>query len=310
MELFSSIPLRGAVFAVALSLLGLGPASAQSDADPDTTEGWQYEMSSKLSGTQAAYKDWQGGGLNSLSFTTSVDGTAEKQVGRWAQRHDLRLAFGLITSEADEEGEPLRKADDQIRAESNLRYTGTGFFRHFKPTISARLRTQFARGFDYTDNPFPAGHPFAGQDPPVQTSEFFAPAFLTQTLGLTYAPRDWYTVRLSAASKQTIVRDLRLGELYDIDPGEQSRVEAGAEIAATLDREIAKNVRYKSSAIVFFSVNQLENPPDVLWENYFTMRVNSWLTANLEVVALFDENTSDALQLKEVLSLGVTIDLI
>jgi hypothetical protein len=40
------------------------------------------------------------------------------------------------------------------------------------------------------------------------------------------------------------------------------------------------------------------------------MQVNSWLTTNLEVTALFDENTTDAIQLKEVLSLGVTVDLI
>jgi len=98
--------------------------------------------------------------------------------------------------------------------------------------------------------------------------------------------------------------------LYDIDPDERARVEVGAELAGTVDREIAANVRYKSSATVFFSAGQIEKPPDVVWENYFTMKINDWLTTNLEVTAMFDENTSDAIQLKEVLSLGISIDLI
>jgi hypothetical protein len=297
----------GVLLILAMSPQHVGAQSA--DAPPDTT-GWTYDLAGKLSGSQAAYKDWQEGGLNTLSFTTSIDGTAQRSAHRWTQTHELRLGFGIISSEDDEPDEPLRKSTDQIRAQTNLRYTGSGFFRLFKPTVSARLRTQFAKGFDYTNNPFPEGHPSAGEDPPVQTSEFFAPAFITETIGLTYNPKEWYTVRLSAASKQTVVRDQDLRILYDVDPKESTRVEAGAEIAATFSREIFTNVRYKSSANVFFSFNQTENPPDVLWENYITMQVNSWLTTDLEFVALFDENTSDAIQLKEVLSVGVTFVLI
>ncbi len=295
-----------------LLVVATGPqhVTAQSaDAAPDTTR-WTYDLAGKLSGSQAAYKDWQEGGLNTLSFTTSISGTAQQTTDRWTQTHELRLGFGIITSEDDEDDEPLRKSSDQIRAQTNLRYTGNGFFRRFKPTISARLRTQFAKGFDYTSNPFPEDASFAEDEPPVQTSEFLAPAFITETIGLTYNPREWYTVRLSAASKQTVVRDEDLRILYDVDRDQTARVEAGAEIAATFSREIFTNVRYKSSANVFLSFNQIENPPDVLWENYITMQVNNWLTTDLEFVALFNENTSGAIQLKEVLSVGVTFVLI
>lgn len=285
---------------------------AQSDpsGEPADTSGFQYELSGRFSGTQAAYRNWQEGGLNTLSFSTSLDGAAEKTDGRWRQRHTLRLAFGLLTSEADDAGEPIRKTDDLIRAESNFRYAGSGFFRLFKPTLSARVRTQFAKGFDYTENPYPDDDPLAGREPPVQTSSFLAPGTFVETLGLTYAPRDWYTVSLSAASKQTVVRDEDLRVLYDVDPDRLARVEAGAEIGATLDRQLAENVRYQSNATVFFSVGQIEEPPDALWENFITMRINSWLTTNFEFVALFDENTSNAIQLKEVLSVGVTVDFI
>lgn len=284
-------------------------ARAQSEEPADTTEGFQYELSGRFSGSQAAYRNWQEGGLNTLSLGATLDGVAEEDDGRWRQRHDARLAFGLLTTEADEEGEPIRKTDDLIRAESNFRYAGSGFFRRFKPTVSARVRTQFAKGFDYTENPF-SEEPLASREPPVQTSAFLAPGTFIETLGLTYAPKDWYTVSLSAASKQTVVREEDLRVLYDVDPDQLARVEAGAEIAATVDRQLAENVRYQSSATVFYAAGQIEEPPDALWENYITMRINSWLTTNLEFVALFDDNTSSAIQLKEVLSVGVTVDFI
>lgn len=306
-----SSALTGLFVLVLAGLLALpfASAQAQSDEPADTTEGFQYELTGRFSGSQAAYRNWQEGGLNTLSFGATLDGVAEEDDGRWQQRHDARLAFGLLTTEADEEGEPIRKTDDLIRAESNFRYAGSGFFRRFKPTLSARVRTQFAKGFDYTENPF-SEEPLASREPPVQTSAFLAPGTFVETLGLTYAPKDWYTVSLSAASKQTVVREEDLRVLYDVDPDRLARVEAGAEIAATVDRQLAENVRYQSSATVFYAVGQIEEPPDALWENYITMRINSWLTTNFEFVALFDENTSNAIQLKEVLSVGVTVDFI
>jgi len=291
-------------------LLRAKPTCAQASEDADTTSVWTYDATGKLSGSQAAYKEWQEGGLNSLSFTASISGTAQRETPPWTQTHDLRIGFGLVTSEDDDPEEPIRKAEDQIRIESNVRYAGEGFFRVFEPTVNMRLRTQFAKGFDYTENPFPPGHPFAGREPPVQTSAFFAPAFLTESLGLTYSPRDWYSVRVGGAAKQTVVQDETLRTLYDVDPNDALRSEGGIELAGTVDREIFENVRYESNANVFFSFNQVEDPPDVLWEHYVTMQVNSWLSADLEVVALFDQNTSGALQLKEVISIGATIILI
>jgi len=306
-------PATALVVVVLMSLLASVPSGVQAQSDEDevdSLETFQYELSGRFSGTQAAYQNWQEGGLNTLSFGTTLDGAAEREKDRWRQRHELRLAFGLLTTEADDPDDPIRKTDDLIRAESNFRYTGSGFFRHFQPTISARLRTQFAKGFDYSENPYPAGHPFADREAPVTTSAFLAPASFVETVGLTYAPKEWYTLSFGAASKQTVVTRRNLRVLYDVDRDKTARIEAGAELGASLDLQLAENVRYKSSATVFYAVGQIEEPPDALWENYITMRVNSWLTTNLEFVGLFDQNTSSALQLKEVLSVGVTIDFI
>ena len=62
----------------------------------------------------------------------------------------------------------------------------------FTPTAAMEFRTQFAPGYDYTGNPFDDG-----RDPPVEVSEFLAPAYFTQSLGLSYDPESWFKSRLT-----------------------------------------------------------------------------------------------------------------
>lgn len=296
----------GAVFWA--GLLTVNAAQAQSsDAAADSTQGqWTYNAAARLNASQAAYSNWEeGGGNNSLAFTTSLDGEAAQRGEHWIQSHELRLAFGLI----DQEGQELRKAEDQIRASTSLRYEGDGFFRLFNPTVAGLLRTQFASGFDYESNPYPDDSPRAGDTLPVENSAFFAPAFITESVGLTYAPNTRFTVRLGVASKQTVVTEPDFRVLYGVDPDNPTRVEAGAELAASYDRQFTDNVRYQSQLNVFFSVNQTEDPPDARWENVVNLKVNDWLSTDLTFEALFDKDISDDIQLKETISVGVSFTL-
>lgn len=262
-------------------------------SDTADTE-WESRLTSRLSVSQAAYKDWQEGGLNSLAFTASLDGATEHVGDRWTQAYDMKLAIGYI----NQEGREIRKSEDRIRLQGNLQYNGEDFFQRFNPTIAADLRTQFASGFDYE------------QDPPVETSAFFAPATLTQSLGLTYDPYESLSLRLGAASKQTIVTEEDFRVLYGVDEDNLLRAEAGGQFSAALDQRLSDNIRYQSQLDVFLAVNQLENPPDVIWENTINMAVNDWITTNLEFVALYDKNTTDAIQLKEVISVGVSLTIL
>jgi hypothetical protein len=187
------------------------------------------------------------------------------------------------------------------------RYIGDGFFRLFNPTFASVLRTQFVKGFNYDEDPFGDD---VNRETPVLVSNFLSPAFFTQSLGLTYEPAPWYMLRAGGAMKQTIVKDQELRPLYDVDTNDFLRLEAGAELNNVIDIELMENVRWRSTLNVFLSFNEIESPPDVTWENNVSLRVNDWLSTELEFVALYNENVSDAVQIKEVLSVGVTFSLI
>lgn len=307
-----------------LSLAGSSPAQAQpedpvpdpedpAESVPDSVNGeWMYDASGRLNFSQAAYKNWEeGAGNNSLALTANFGASAARRGERWIQAHELRLAFGLL----NQEGQDLRKAEDEILWNSSVRYEGNDFFRLFNPTIAADLRTQFAKGFDYTENPFQGEledttDARTDLEPPVQTSAFFSPAFITQSIGLTYEPSKGFTMRLGAAAKQTVVAERDFRELYGVDPDDPVRWEAGAEFASSFDRQLTENIRYRSQLNVFFSFNQTEQPPDARWDNTVSLQVNDWLSTDLQFVALFDRDIASAIQLKETISVGVSFTFI
>src|SRR6056297_642698 len=84
---------------------GLLPAAVAGPYSPrtDTTQEWAYTLTTGLSFSQAAFKDWKDSRSNTMSFTTSLAGTAQREKGRWTQTHDVRGAIGLLWRADDDE---------------------------------------------------------------------------------------------------------------------------------------------------------------------------------------------------------------
>lgn len=285
---------------IAIGLLGwVGEAGWAHTVDTSRVV-WKKSLSTRLSATQAAFSNWAEGGLNALALSGALNGTFERVSPAWRQHYDVRLTLGVVKQDTLE----VRKAEDLIRLAASLQYRGDGFFSLFNPTMSADLRTQFAPGYNYNKNPLGDG-----RSPPVKVSDLFSPAILNQAMGLTYQADGWFRQRLGIGAKETIVLIQRLRKLYGLEPDQTVRFEVGVESRTEVDRELFKNVRLKSRLGLFAAFNK-PDLPDMLWENLLEMQVNSWLGTSLEVVALYDRDVSNEVQLKEVFSLGVTIKLL
>ncbi len=292
--------------------ISLGSARAQEVPTPletgeDSTDVrlWDLDAVAKFSGSQASYQNWSKGGLNSLAATTGLEARAVREGRTWEQRHELYLSIGVIKQDTLK----LRKADDEIRLHSSLGYKGNGVFRVLNPTVALQVRTQFAPGFNFKENPFRKRDPADRREPPIKVSDFLSPVTLTQSVGLAYEQGKWFRQRIGVGAKQTIVTIDRLRYIYGLRDTQVAEVELGVESRTQFDRALVENVRLKSSLGLFAAFNK-PDLPDLQWENLIAMKVNSWFGVNLELDLLYDRDIGRALQVKEILSLGVSIHLI
>ncbi len=288
--------MKRVVLFVICALALVAPAATAQDAPVEIPPGWRTGVVAKLAGSQVGFSNWQGGGINSLAFTAGVEGESKKESVRFKQKVNLRLGIGAIKQDTLS----LRKAEDAIFGAYVVRYKGDGFFAKWNPTFAADLRTQFLEGFDY------------GSQPEERVSDLFAPAYITQALGLTYGIDDWFSQRFGFGAKQTVVTIEELRASYGFQDDEldkSARLEAGIESQTQLTREIFKNVIYKSTLSLFAAFNNADKP-DAIWENLLTMKVNDWLQTNLEVILMFDDDVKKEIQLREVFSVGVAFTLL
>ena len=290
---------KNSILSVMLLIASTAAFAQETEQAPDTLRPgtWQSDLQGKLIASQAGYQNWTEGGINSLASAASLTGKFVRTGLRWNHTYESRLAIGVVKQDTLD----LRKAEDVIRLDGAMSYTGHGFFKQFNPTAALNIRTQFAPGFNYEKNPFGDDRP-----PPVKVSDFFSPAVLTQSLGLTYDSEWGFKQRIGAAAKETIILIPRLREIYGQDADESVRFQLGLESLTDIDREIFRNVRLKSGLRLFAAFNQ-EELPDMLWENLVVMRVNEWLSADFEFVTLFDRDVSKDIQMREALSLGISV---
>lgn len=279
---------------------------------------WNFWGNSVVSTSQAQFSNWQGGGENSIAISTSLSlslaYTSEKF--NWETYFDA--GYGIMLQ--GREGKWF-KNDDRIdlTTKFGLRANDKWFY-----TGLVSLGSQFQPGY-YN----------LGDEKPI--SEFMAPGYVMGSLGFDYVPSSKLSVFLGpVTSKNTIVlnQDLANQGAYGVEPGEYDyftgeyltlgkkfRSEAGGTVRVEyIEPRIVKNIGVQSRLVLFS--NYIENPGniDVDFENTFNLHVNEFITTNLILHFIYDddiqialdelgERTGPRLQFKQVLAVGLNINI-
>ncbi len=254
---------------------------------------WSTSVSGNVSFTQAGFYRWHDGGTSSLALSAGVTGKASQSAERWRQDHKVHLSFGLVT----QEGQGLRKAEDEMRVSLSFSNPERALFGILEPSLGVDFRSQFAAGFDYSKEGSP------------QISGPWAPAILLESIGVRADPSESISVELGAAAKQTFVQDPELRARYKVQQDRMLRSEVGVSSRTQVKVDVAPNVHLSSDIQLFSSFSQ-RTWPDLNWETEVAMTVNRWLQVNLEYVAKLDRDVSRSLQMREVLALGVSFALL
>lgn len=276
--------------------------SFQSNAQEDSTKIWKKGAVLGLNFSQTSLTNWQGGGQNSIAANAIFSGFTNYKKGRNVWDNSLDLAYGLLQQGKGD----LIKSDDKI--DFNSKY-GRYAFKYWYYSALVNFKSQMTPGYNYPNDS-------------IVISRFMAPAYVLASIGMDYKPNDAFSMYISPITqKTTIVNDSKLNALgaFGVDTGSVIRSEYGAYARIQFQKDIVKNVNFKTKLELFSNYMDKPQNIDVNWETLLSMKVNKFLSATLSTTLIYDDNikipidsnkdgiaekSGPRVQFKEVLGIG------
>lgn len=279
---------------------------------------WSFFGNSNIMTNQSQFSNWQGGGLNSIALATSLSLNLTYQTNTLNWQTTFDAGYGLMLQGSSGK---WFKNDDRLAITTQV---GKRASEAWNYTMLVSAQSQFRPGY-YTEEDI------------TPISDFFSPGYVVASIGLEYKPDYKLSVFLGPVStKNTFVlnQDLANQGAYGVEPGEYDfltetfitegknlRSETGGFIRVTYNEpRIMKNVSLSSTLELFSNYLYKAGNIDVNFENQLDLKINEYITTNLILHFIYDDDILIALdpegtrfgprlQFKEVLNVGLTINL-
>lgn len=252
---------------------------------------------------QAYFSNWISGGESALTLLYGLDynfNYSDRSGLVWDTNLLLSLGTTYISG-----NKFLKKADDRFEIGSLV---GKQINQNWSYSGLLNLKTQLLPGYRfYTED---------GIEMREQVSQFLSPLILQAGLGWYYKKSTSFRVNLSPVTGRAIIvskkytENLAEGKKYfGVDAQKSSKLFFGALITGYYKKEIMKNIIWENNFSIY--VNYLENTQNVDfdWNANLRFKVNSKVSGNFVLHLLYDDDLVSDLQVRELLGLGVNIDL-
>ena len=268
---------------------------------------WKKSGNAVFLVNQSSFSNWTSGGQSSISGTLKVDYNYNYSDDGWAWDTKIFSNFGLNKISGSEF---LKKTDDRIEVNSVLgkkfnndvigKWSYSSFF---------NFQTQFAKGYRF-------GKDSNGNPNRTEKSRFFSPATLQLGVGLYWKKSKNFWINVAPMTGKLILvnrfftETLNENETYfGVKKGGNSRFELGASVRAYYKSEIFKNINLENRLSLYS--DYLDRPQNVDFDCTFNfvMKVNQYISTNLIFQFVYDDNEIKRIQVREVLGLGLNIDL-
>lgn len=254
----------------------------------DTTKFWTKKGNISLLFNQSAYnKQWLGGGTSNVAgnFGLNYDFNYKKDDIVWDNK--FILAYGLTKIKGDKK---TAKTDDRLELNSlwGKKAKGQWYYSMF-----FNFKTQMDIGLDKNDE---------------KISHFFSPAYFQLGPGMLWKKSNNLSVNFSPATAKLIIVHPHFTQFrtsFGVLQGDSSRFEFGASISGHYKFNVMTNVSVENRLNLYS--NYLDNPQnvDIDYQMNVIMRINKYLSANVAVQTIYDDNSVQAVQVREVFGLGV-----
>ncbi len=251
--------------------------------------GWFVSGNNSLLFSQSAFSNWVAGGVNSFALNASLDYefnlTKEKHI--WDNR--LVLGYGIQANK----GENSRKTNDVIDLTSSYGYS---IGNHWYLAAAMNFRTQFTEGYDYS------------LYPKVKISNLMAPGYLSLGLGADYKPSENFQVNIHPFTPRvTFVLDKDLqkkGNFGLKNDGDTTLFEFGAYLGARYKFQIMDGISYDNRVGIYADYLKKFGNMDVAYQGILDMKVNRFVSAQVSLNLLYDEDQIKKTQIKQTLGIG------
>ncbi len=260
---------------------------------------WKKDFNTGVNLNQSSFSDnWKGGGSNTFAIGWFLNHSAKVVNNNWRLNSDLNLQVGFLQNRT----QSLRKNVDRIFYEFKAGYRISPKWDFYGST---NFQSQFFKGIEYSKKN-KLGIPIDSL-----VSNIFAPAYLTTSMGLEYHPQKSFYTRIGIGSlRQTFVFDERISRagLYGLQrPGDNIRNQFVFQYLMNIEKDIFQNINMKArySALVdYFRIGRTDGIVHRLDAN-FTMKVNKYVSTNLQAVLFRDYDQDPNWQFSQILAMGV-----
>lgn len=259
------------------------------EAEKDTTKIWTKKGNMSLLLSQSAYnKQWLGGGTTNVAGNFGLNYDFNYKKGDVVWDNKFILAYGLSKIKGNER---TAKTDDRLELNSLWgKQSGT---KNWYYSMYFNFKSQMDTGLDKNN---------------VKISHFFSPAYFQFGPGFLWKKDNNASVNFApAAAKLILVHDhfTELGSSFGVLQGDNSRFEFGASISAYYKFNAITNVSIENRLNLYS--NYLDNPQnvDIDYQMNVVMKINKYLSANIALQTIYDDNSIKAVQVKEVFGLGI-----
>lgn len=286
---------------------------------------WKFNGVTTLNFNQVSFSNWALGGEDALSGTAGLNLSAYYKKKNVTFDNSGVFIYGMMKNM----DKGMMKMDDRIEFNSKLNYQAVKYWNY---SLLLNFKSQFAPGFAYPNRV-------------NVVSRFFAPAYLTLSLGMDYQPTSYFSLFMSPASgKFTFVLDQKLADngafgvrpaLKDsqgniINHGEPLKPELGISVNAKVRYQVMKNIIVDSRIVLYD--NYLDEDISNRWnidmdlETNINFVINSVFSTTFNSRFLYDDNImvplykkvngakvvigqGPRLQVKEVFGIGMVMKL-
>ena len=267
-------------------ILAMLSVNAQETAK-DSTKLWTKKGQITLLFNQSIFNnEWLAGGTTNFSGNLGLNYDFNYKKGAVIWDNKCIVAYGLTKIKA---AEIASKTDDRLELNSLWGKKASNVWYY---SIFFNFKTQMDSGFDVNQN---------------KISRFFSPAFFQFGPGILWKKNNNLSLNFAPTTAKLILVNnhfTELGPSFGVLQGDNSRFEFGASISAYCKLILMTNVSIENRLNLYS--NYLEDPQnvDVDYQMNVVMKINRYLSANIALQTIYDDNAIKAVQVREVFGLG------